>query len=46
MASQSTPDALTEMYGKRDCLVFQLKDVIPGTKTHNEWTNQLKEYSK
>jgi hypothetical protein len=22
-----------------------LKDVVPGTKTHNEWTIQLNEYS-
>jgi hypothetical protein len=34
-----------EKYSERDHLVSQLKDAIPGTKTHNEWTNQLKEHS-
>ena len=34
-----------EMYRFRDQLEAQLKDVIPGTKTHIEWTNELKKYN-
>ena len=34
-----------ETYSQRDHLVSQLNDAVPGTKTHNEWTNQLKEHS-
>ena len=34
-----------EMYRFRDQLEAQLKDVIPGTKTHSEWTNELKKYN-